>query len=241
MTLWLAMMVGAIILSLLGGVAGAAWAIAAGMSGTQDTTALMEAATYGGAVFGIIGGVLNLLIAWYVTAPNPATAKLQEQSKLRPAIQGGFLLAAIGSAGVALIEALDLPQWVLAIPTVTGLFGLLANLGLIYYVRCFASRIPSPKLARWTTIVMWGLGLTGGVMQLFGVASVAFPEAAVSATPGLTIPPQLAFSCVMGVCSIGSLVFVIWLIFLLSRMRTALSQAIDQVTANRAAEGNTPP
>ena len=83
---------------------------------------------------------------------------------------------------------------------------------------------------------MWGTGLAGVVMQLFGAVSVAFPEVSTSVTQGSPAPRQLAFSCVMGVCGIVSLVFVIWLIFLLWRMRTALSQAIDLVTADRAAQ-----
>jgi len=95
--------------------------------------------------------------------------------------------------------------------------------GLVY-LRRLGVRIPRPKLARSTTIVMWGY-LSCQMIAMLGGA-VVFAMLPGMAATGVPLTPALP----MAICGVGlgALVFGIWLLVLLFRYRAAFKLAAGQ-------------
>ena len=231
---WLWLIVGTFVLGCLVGFAGG---ILGGM-GYIDQSNLDEMTTAGmyfGVSMGVIATVLYLVIAGRVMTPNPAIGRRQAPDRMARAIKAGFVIGLCGSFATLVVHALALPQWLGAICSSVGLAFLLATVGLIYCLRGLAARIPDRSLERSATTVAWGYGSSQGALQLYGIASMGQMDSDPFSTTGAPAASGLMFGCTMGLFGVAVLVFTIWLVVLLSKTLSALTKAIGQVTADRAA------
>jgi len=145
------------------------------------------------AVLSLITGVLGLWALWLITAPEPNVAKTEDPMSLRRLLRACAVIGFFGGQAQTFTGATPgmtpgaLPGVVLlGAVGVMMLIGLGAMFGEFVYLRRFARRIPDPKLADNTTVVMWGFcGTMALAITLFAVASIAFiPFAAAAPTVG---------------------------------------------------------
>ena len=103
---------------------------------------------------------------------------------------------------------------------VLGLVGMFVAWGELLYFRRFAHRIPDPKLAKSTTLLMWVGPITGGVGILLGLV---VGLAGTGGGPGAGI--AIAFG--VGACFFGAfgLYLVLWYVRLLTKYRKAFQAA----------------
>ena len=234
-TLWFWMLVGSMILACVAIFGVVAWGIAQSRSGPPNVSGMFTTSMYAGAIFGMVMNVLYLVVAVYLTTPNPANAQLRSANSLARAIKGGYAIGITGSLAMALITLLELPGWVITVSGVANLAAGLAGIGLVYHLRGIAARIPSRGQLRSATIVLWGLGLSTVLVQIVSIVNTAFMDYGSLSTGTLPTPPVLGLQCLNGLFSIGWLVFTIWLLVLLAGLRSALSLAIKRVTSDRTA------
>lgn len=118
----------------------------------------------------LIGGLLSLVATFCITAPEPTVGKSEDPVNLRKAIR---VCAVAGLLGGLLSESRT-PGAVNVVLAVLGgtlsLIGLVTIFGEFVYLRRFARRIPDPKLAERTTLVMWGFGISTAVTAVFALA-----------------------------------------------------------------------
>jgi hypothetical protein len=153
---------------------------------------------------------------------------------------------------------------VVIIGAALSLIGVVTTFGEFCYLRRFARRIPDLKLAKRTTVVMWGFGITaavgalaalaGIILTLLGVGpfapggafTVTASGASATATSNLAAgsgPTALltGIGAAFVGCSIGLafLVFFIFYVGLLIQYYGAFKQAVAE--AEQIARGELPP
>jgi hypothetical protein len=125
------------------------------------------------------GAILSLAATFLITAPEPTIGTTEDPVTLRKVIR---MSAIAGLAGNALNEGAVpgvLGIALLIIGSALALVGLVATFGEFVYLRRFARRIPDPKLARRTSLVMWGFGITAAAGALLASVAVILTAAAV--------------------------------------------------------------
>jgi hypothetical protein len=210
------------------------------------------------AVFlGAVGGLIGLWATFAITTQEPRTALTEDPVTLRKIIRICAVVAFVGlvvqqmegSSRVAAQAGLTAPTilWALIGLTV-ALAGLIVQIGELKYFRRFALRAPDPQLARSTSILTWGLGITYGLTAVGGavlawfaptIAAIGGPATTTSTTAGgvtttMTTPggatalgglPPAALvvgSCVFG---LAFFVFGLWYVVLLFRYRKMIHNA----------------
>jgi hypothetical protein len=232
--LWIWLIVISFVLGCLGGIVGGVLGFM-GYIGTDDIEEATTVGMYFGVILGVVVTVLYLVVAGRITTPNPAIGRRQAPDRMARAIKAGFVIGLCGSCAVLAVRVLELPSWLGPVCSSVTLASLLATVGLIHYLRGIAARIPDRSLERSAAILVWGYGLSTGALQLCSMASLGQPDAASSLTPGTPATPGFALGCTMLVFSLTALGFTIWLVVLLSKILSALTNAIGQVTADRVA------
>ena len=142
---------------------------------------------------GILGGLLGLWAVWLITTPEPNIAVSEDSMSLRRLIRACAIIGLLAAqtnqiltvAAPAASPALNLGYVFFVLIGVGMLIGVVAMAGEFVYVRRFARRIPNPKLADNTTVVMWGLsGTMAAAAVVFVVSMVVLLPLAMTAAAG---------------------------------------------------------
>lgn len=186
--------------------------------------------TAGLTILSIVGYVL-------VTAPEPGSTSNGAGLSARRLARIGL----ISSAVIGLIEVISDPEtyaplvvlfvevewfsgltWILG--TLGASIGFVGLFALFIYGRRLASRLPADRLAKSTSIVMWGYMLPTIGYGILGLAVDAYINSSYSSTSWGTI--DVAIMVLQFVFGIPVLVFGIWGIVLLFMYRYRLKQAL---------------
>ena len=105
-----------------------------------------------------------------------------------------------------------------------AIFGIVATVAGLAYLRQLARRIPKARMARHTTAVLWGLGIT---MTLNLLADVILTAVMATGWPGSTAANTWIEISSVAICGSGvmGLVFGIWGIILLFQFGFAFLRA----------------
>ena len=144
----------------------------------------------------LIGSGLGLAATFLITTQEPRIALQEDTVTLRKLIR---YCAVSGVVGEVLSEgptglALPLAGWIAA--GALALAGVVAEFGELLYYRRFARRIPNEKLARSTSVVLWGLPASILLMLVSGVAFAIWVQPAIGGAglamgTGLNAPIQV--------------------------------------------------
>ena len=175
-------------------------------------------------LFGLLCSGLSLWASFLITTQEPRISLEEDTVTLRKVVRGcaliGFFGGALQEAAAQLqtsqamilafvLEAALVPVWIVA------------YFGEFLYYRRFARRIPDQRLARSTTIVMWGLATGAGLMG--GAAlTVALVGGGGTGGAGAAIVGTATLGCA---AAVALLVFGLWYVNLLLRYKRAFSDA----------------
>ena len=179
---------------------------------------------------------LDLLAAFLITVQEPRISSTEDMVTWRRVIRICALASFLGQALIQLRPILHGSLF----PTVGALLYLAAvpvYFGKFIYLRRFALRIPDPKLARSTRIVMWGFVITIAGTIVLAIIAAALGGAFSADRSGNAAG---ALSGVMCLAGIGLLVFGLWYLVLLVDYRNAFRDAlfcVQQYTAAMARQG----
>lgn len=183
-------------------------------------------------IIGIAGGALGLWATFLITSQEPRIALQEDPITLRKAIR---VCAAAAFVGSVLSNANTPGNWAVAVQVVVALLslvGMFVAWGELLYFRRFAHRIPDPKLAKSTTLLMWVGPITGGLAIVLGL--VVALTVGVGPPTGAAGAPVPGMGLVGGACFFAALVLylVLWYVRLLTKYRKAFREAVVESRAS---------
>ena len=183
-----------------------------------------------------IGVGLALWAIFRVTTPEPSIALDDAPATLRKFLRACAILFSCGFLVQSLGQSTS-PDAVLQIVwSFSALIVMAAYLGQLVYFRRLALRIPDQRLARSTTLVMWGSAVTAGPMiALLSVATVALyaqegPRRSMEYLP-LLLYVALYFALFP---ALAVPIFLVWYMFLLGRYYKAFQTVTGEARATHA-------
>ena len=175
---------------------------------------------------------------WLGTTPEPGRPEPDGHVTVRRTarwcvmvqVVSGPMQMAAGAPGGFVVTA-PVPTMLIVV-LMLGVVAFIGEAAGLVYLRRLAVRIPAPKLARSTKIVMWGYLSC----QIIAVAVTAVLLAVIPGMAAAGGAPTPGISLAMGVSGcgvgVGALVFGIWLLVLLFRYKSAFTKAAEQAKAS---------
>lgn len=199
---------------------------------------------------GFIAGALGLWASFAITTQEPRIALEEDTISLRKIVRFCASIAFLGSFLQVVQRG---PQWETLIVVLGGLLslvGVVAMFGEFVYFRRFAYRVPDPKLAKSTTILMWGFPtctVLATIMALVATSGGFSTTGMTTASPSTVGPngtnvagqpgPAMAGVFLGAIGCVGAvlyLVFFLWYVRLLTRYKNVFKQAAEEA---RSADG----
>lgn len=192
---------------------------------------------------GLVGACLGLSALFLVTTPEPMVGSSEAMVTLRRIIRTMAVFGFVGGQLQGLTPNVGGGVTVYVVASILALAGVVSVFGEFVYVRRFARRIPDEKLAKSTTVVMWGLvtilafGAVSGLA--FVVASASLVAGGATGTAGGAGPGGFVSVYMFGMClfSLGAIIFGVWYIALLFRYHGAFKTALAQARELQRQEG----
>ncbi len=226
LTLWLWNTLITFVLTILGSIIAGIWA-------TQISANVNRATILGSTAASIVSVLLNVLIIWRISTPNPAARNRDDDATLQQVTRVGAILSVVSAVGVVLVLLTGSPKFYMYIAAIIGMGGWASSVGALIYLREFACRVPDRKLIRSITLIMWWLCSATLLLQLQGIGHIWLMDFDSTQTPGAAPPQNLGFrfgfSCSTGVVGLATIGLTIWLVVMLFRLRAAFRPALDDV------------
>lgn len=161
-------------------------------------------------------GIVGVIGYWKVASPDPASIEAEPPVTARKLVRFVAVFNYVfGFAAEGMGTVNPVPAQVIQV--LVGLVGIVGFFADFIYARRLALRIPNPRLAMHTRIVMWGLVASTGLMVIGGLATIAMFSGS-GTTSGVV-------SLVLCPTSLGMITFAIWALVLLIWFRRELSRA----------------
>ena len=116
LTLWLWTLPISVVLAILGSIVAGIWA-------TQISANLNRASMLGSMSGSTVGVLLNLLVVWRISTPNPAAKNRDDADTLRQVTRAGAILAVVSTFGVVLVLLAELPKFYIYVTAIIGMGG----------------------------------------------------------------------------------------------------------------------
>jgi len=179
--------------------------------------------------------------AYYrLTTPEPhQSSPRTSRAVARWSILPGYIFGIFG----AVLAVISDPAIMIAggiLQSISGIMSVVGLIAILIYLRYLALRIPNRTLAKHTTTVLWGFGITLSLMTLGVIVIILLAVAASSGSSGGSSGPAgpvAALGCLMCPLIIGMLVFGIWWIVLMCQYYGAFAKAHKQALHQQRADG----
>lgn len=195
------------------------------------TTALRRASglSFGVQLLPLAGSLLNVIGAWLLTTPDPSGIGEDQYGTARKLIRFSLAMSLLNDIisfdrNMALPPAVNLVlQIISGLSALAGLIGAFAQL---QYLEKLATRIPSDALSNRSRVIKWGLGISYGVVVVFGLLALVFAQS------GASPPAAIVGGCIAGLAGLAAIVFGIMYLFLLISFSNALGEQTALARAN---------
>jgi len=175
----------------------------------------------------LFSAVLQTYGVFLLTTQEPRIALTEDPVTLRRAIRVCAIVMLVGGAIQNVLPLGPTVPLVVAIGLLKTVANVIVLFGQFVFLRRFARRIPDDRLARSTTIVMWG-GASVFVLAMI-LAAVAGATTAAGGTGFAGGGFPVASVCVV---SLVAIVMGIWYLILLMRYRRAFATAAEFAREN---------
>jgi hypothetical protein len=167
-----------------------------------------------GQIIGMIANLLVVIGSWLLTEPDPSGLGELEYGTPRKIIRITLLIGLANGAlnfGAARLTIPNELGLILAIVNIGGaIASVVGTFAQLLYLKKLARRIPSSTLENRAQSIMWGFGISYGVVAVFG-AIIAFAA-------GFHIQPlMIGGGCIVSLAFLAMLVFGVMYVFMLGR------------------------
>jgi hypothetical protein len=196
----------------------------------------METPEVVGTALGFLAQLVGYYGVWLMTKPDPSGIGEDPYITARKVIRITLVVELVSSALETLVVGLPFPPTALiiigVIMVITAIIGLIGEFAKFVYYEKLAARIPDDALARRARFLKWAFTVTFGVMAVgSGLAALAMALA-----PGAGPPAGIGvLGCLMAPVGIAFIVFAVMTLFLLLRLRRAISEQARIAQATWAA------
>jgi len=196
------------------------------------------------AVIGVFTIWLYLPVIWLITADEPAGRQcprgrtLEHLLRLGGVLNWGLVLTAL------LLRIPTAPSWLMRASLLLTAAWLIVYMGMMARMQRLAVRVPAPRLAHKTGVVMWGYAGAQVVLELWGLAATQSMDPARTSGRGTLFSLPSSAVCLLSVASVASIVFLIWLLVLLWQYQRVFKTALVELAKDTAGAGTgmlTPP
>lgn len=192
----------------------------------------------------MIGGIALMYFGWWkLTEPDPSGLGEDQYGTARQIIRITLILAIVNAVLDLAVEALGpLPPTLrIAYQVLAFLFGVAGIVGLfaqLQYLKKLAMRLPDPEITGRAHFLMYALGISYGLVLVFGLIMALSVGAGGVPGGGLA-----ALGCFVGIVGIAMLVFLVMYLFMLGKIgrrigeHAAVAQQIWSSAATPAPPG----
>ncbi len=189
-----------------------------------------------GEILGFVAELVSYYGVWLMTKPDPSGIGEDPYITARKVIRITLVIGLVSSALETLAGGLPLP-WtariiITVIMVITAIIGLAGEFAKFVYYEKLAARIPDDALARRARFLKWAFTVTLGVTVVGGGLATL---AALSPFGGGPSAINLLLACLMIPGGIAFIVFAVMTLFLLLRLRRAISEQARIAQATWAA------
>ncbi len=190
-----------------------------------------------GAMISLVGAALGTCAVFLITAQEPRVAHQEALVSLRRVMRTCAVVNLLGPPIVQTPKVMSFPMVMVAVSAALAVAGIISYFGQFVYLRRFARRVPDFKLAKSTTVVMWGIPFSYGMMAVGGLIGLAAGVTAMRGGAGgvasnvtsvATLGGAGLFVCVSVA---GVVVFSLWALILLYRYNSVLKQLLADARA----------
>ena len=187
----------------------------------------------------LAGSLLMVIGAWFLTEPDPSGIGEERYGTSRKIIRIALAVGLVNSA-LQFVQQMSTVarevRMVLAIIAgLAGLVGLVGQFAQLNYLSKLALRIPDLKLAERARFLMYAIGISYGVILVFGVViGVA------AATSSASNPPTgvAVLACPMGIAAIALIIFGIMYLLMLERLGKRFGEEATEAERTWASVGS---
>lgn len=170
----------------------------------------------------LAGNVVMIVGLWMLTEPDPSGIGEDRYGQIRTLVRLTIIIGLVDQViTIAMQIAGALPPALRAALITTlviaAIFQIVAIFAQLEYLRRLALRIPDPELVQRARAVMWGFGISYGLVLLLGVGGMLI--ALVSPSTATAGGGLVAVGCFAGIIAIVALVYSIIYIIMLFRFR----------------------
>jgi hypothetical protein len=169
-------------------------------------------------------GLVFLAGAWLLTAPDPSGLGEDQYGKARKLIRVTLLIGLVNNAVSFAASMQGFYKEVTIVIQVIGLMaalvGLVGQFAQLYYLKHLALRVPDLKLSARANFLMYAIGITNGVMIVFGAVG------AIGLAMGSTVA-GVGGGCIAGLAALPLLVFWIMYIVMLERFGRSFKEQAE--------------
>ncbi|MCH7547309.1 MAG: hypothetical protein IID30_12990 [Planctomycetes bacterium] len=202
-----------------------------------------------GAILGAGLSMITIIGVWWLTSPDPGQNETESQFSARVIARWCILasllqvplqvlgyqpgLSNLPNPGTALTPTIMIMSIAAVLMRIIVIIGYVA---ILKYLARLADRIPHVLLIRNCRIVMWGLGITIGLMSIFQIALLMYMQVLIANANAANLPASMfppVIGIVFGTCifAISMFVFTIWGIVLLFRFNSAFKNIAHEAGA----------
>ena len=193
--------------------------------------------------------MITIIGVWWLTSPDPGQNETESQFSAR-VIARWCILASLLQVPLKVLgyqpgqinfsnPVAALTTNIMVLSIVALLMHIIVMIGyvaILKYLARLADRIPHVLLIRNCRIVMWGLGITIGLMSIFQIALLMYMQVLIANANAANLPASMfppVIGIVFGTCifAISMFVFTIWGIVLLFRFNSAFKNIAHEAGA----------
>jgi len=169
----------------------------------------------------LAGTILSIVGLWMLTEPDPSGLGEERYGTARRLIRVSVIIGSINALVTTVIQiagpvAPSVGIILYSIVGIAAIFEIVATFAQLDYLRKLALRIPDQSLAERSRMLMWGFGISYGLLILSGAAAGLI---AIVFRGGANSGGFLVVGCFIGLVAIAALVFSIIYIIMLFRFR----------------------
>jgi len=181
----------------------------------------------------ILGAYVPMLMgAWMLTSPDPGGIGEDQYGTARKIIRISLVVGVFGSVlQMVQVAAKPAPALALAIGAlalVVGLIGVVGQFAQLNYLHKLALRIPDMELSQRAKTLMWGIGISYGLLVFIGFVAIIAAAAAGAGGGGAPAGAALAgvgiLSCITFITLI---VFGVMYLFMLGKFATRFREEAE--------------
>ncbi len=191
-------------------------------------------------VVSIISGIMGLIGAWWLTEPDPSGVGEDKYGTSRQIIRVALVVGLCNTFLTLIQQTSVFPppaRMIFGVVTlIAGLVGVVGQFAQLNYLSKLALRIPDFALSDRARFLMWAIGISYGVVIVFG--AIAFMS--ISAVKGSSSPGSagvMTGGCIAGLAALALLIFWLMYLRLLHNLGRAFGEqafAADAAWANAA-------